>query len=384
MRMSSRALPLSLKSFIISAPLHRRGGAVQLKAMVMHLPGQMMLRVRPRPGQCSSSPAAPDGRTAPYRWQSRASAPAGSTAVWLWEPYSPGAAVGRNMSSATSRSPLSRAPPPVNTNPAPRISCISAWRRWSRSNSISSRARGSSISPNMRCCISRDGRSPTDGIDLVAFRNTRHNGAAEHLLDVLGVGNRSTEADAHIVGEMVAADRNGPAVNHHAFEVDDEVSRSGANVHRADAQLALVGLKHRVGTSLGLEDRVVHMDSGVVQRRDHVLSGGGSGGHEWTRASSFLPIKPAGSWTPPAVDDELLGKQVQRFAIVGHGDAAGPSDCRAMSSRLISRDASRRCRHGCLRRGYGSRNRTSACSTGLARRLWAASTAFLMESTALS
>src|ERR1019366_375843 len=49
--------------------------------------------------------------------------------------------------------------------------------------------------------------------DFIALGNARDDGAAEHFLDVLGVGNRGAEAHSHIVGEMIAADGNGAAVD---------------------------------------------------------------------------------------------------------------------------------------------------------------------------
>src|SRR5271157_779860 len=60
-------------------------------------------------------------------------------------------------------------------------------------------------------------------LNLVPQWNAGHDSVAKHLLDVLGVGNRSAEADAHIVGEMIAANRDDAGVNHYSLEVHNEV-----------------------------------------------------------------------------------------------------------------------------------------------------------------
>ena len=125
-------------------------------------------------------------------------------------------------------------------------------------------------------------------LDLVALGNAGHDGAAEHLLDVLGVGNGRAEADGNVVGEMVSADRNCAGVNHHAFVVHDEVGRSGANVGQADAQFALVGLQHGVGAGQRFEHGVVNVNAGAVRRRDYVLRRRGAGGDHVDAHFDFL------------------------------------------------------------------------------------------------
>ena len=152
-------------------------------------------------------------------------------------------------------------------------------------------------------------------------------------------GMRRAEADADIVGEVVATDRDRAGVNHHAFVVHDQVGRSGADVDQANAQLALVGLQHGVGAGQRFEDGVVHVDAGAVQRRDHVLRRGGAGGHD-VRRDLQLPAHQPGRIAHSAlvVEDELLRQQVQGSRSSGMAMLRAFSTARRTSSRLISRE----------------------------------------------
>ncbi len=123
----------------------------------------------------------------------------------------------------------------------------------------------------------RDGRSPTDGTSISLPReNAGHHGIAKHLLDVLGVENRSAEADGNVIGEVIAADRDDAGVDDHSFEVHDEVGRSGADINQADAEFALVGLKHGIGAGKRFEDGIVHVNAGAIYSGDDVLRRGGA------------------------------------------------------------------------------------------------------------
>src|SRR5579863_173276 len=161
-------------------------------------------------------------------------------------------------------------------------------------------------------------------LDLIAFGDARNDGAAEHLLDVLGIGQRRAESDPHIVGEVVTADRDGPRVNHHAFVVHDEVCGSCSDINQTDAQFALIGLQNGVRASQCLENCVINMNSGTVKRRDDILGRGGAGGHDMHADLKLASHQARGIAHPAlAVDHELLWQQVQRFAVFRHVDAAG-------------------------------------------------------------
>src|SRR5581483_10030407 len=160
-------------------------------------------------------------------------------------------------------------------------------------------------------------------LDLVDLRNARHDGATKHLLEAFRILQRRLQAYANIVGKVVAAHRDGARVDHHAFVVNDQVGRARADIYQANAQLALVALQDRVGTGQRLEDCVVDMNAGAVYRRNHVLRGGGAGGHDM-HAYFELAAHQAGGIAHAAlsVEDELLWEQVKDVAVFGQVDAA--------------------------------------------------------------
>ena len=85
----------------------------------------------------------------------------------------------------------------------------------------------------------------------------------------------------------------------------------------AYSEFALVGAQRRIGTGQRLENRIVHMDAGAIDRRDHILQGAGR-----DRNHVHAHFEPGGHhaqriiYPGLIVENEFLRQQMQNFAIV--------------------------------------------------------------------
>src|SRR5579859_1582713 len=154
--------------------------------------------------------------------------------------------------------------------------------------------------------------------DLVALGDAGDDSVAETGLDLLRFRERRTQADGDVVSEVVAADGYRAGVHDDALVVDDEVGGAGADVHQADAELALVAAKRTVGDGERLEDGVVHVDAGAVHRGDDVLRGRGRGGDE-VHLHLELGGEHAGGIADgaTAVEQELARQEMDDLAVSG-------------------------------------------------------------------
>src|SRR5271166_826839 len=173
--------------------------------------------------------------------------------------------------------------------------------------------------------LHQSGRTVTDGgyLDLIASRNASDDGTAKHLLDAFGVGNRRAETNRHVVGEVVTANGNRSGVNYDTLVEYDEVGRSSADVGEADSEFALVGLQDGISAGERLVHSVVHMNAGTIGGGDNVLCRRGTGSDHVHANFDLLAHQSSGIVDARlAVEDELLGQQVQRLAVVGQRDGA--------------------------------------------------------------
>ena len=93
-------------------------------------------------------------------------------------------------------------------------------------------------------------------LDGAIFHDQILKHAAVLALDFFGLGNRRAQADGQIVGEMIAAHRNGRRMAHHAVAEDDQLRRAAADIEQAAAQFALILREAGFGRSQRLEHRV--------------------------------------------------------------------------------------------------------------------------------
>src|SRR5208282_1065231 len=172
----------------------------------------------------------------------------------------------RSTDSATSRIPGSREAPPLSTNPAMQCSRTPAWRRLSRSNSKSSRARLQNFARQPLRHHARGPVSDRRHLNFIALRDERRNGVAKIFLERLRVRQPRTHADREIAGEVAAADRNDGGVRDCTLLKNDQIARAGAEIDEANAKFAFVRPQHRVGASERLKDGVIHVNARPVHR----------------------------------------------------------------------------------------------------------------------
>ncbi len=109
-----------------------------------------------------------------------------------------------------------------------------------------------------------------------------------------------------------------------AFLHHDHIGRTGADVGKADAQLALVAAQNGVGRGQRFEDGIVHVNARAVERGDDVLRRAGG-----RRADVHLHFQPRGHHADGivnavlVVEDVLLRQQVQDLAVGWQRDGAG-------------------------------------------------------------
>ena len=112
-----------------------------------------------------------------------------------------------------------------------------------------------------------------------------------------------------------------------AFEEDDQLRSGCADVEEADAELALVGGERGFRRGQGFEDGLGDFEAGFVHAGDDALLRAGRAGGDVQ--VDFQPIAdhPHGVMNAGLlVEDELLGQQVEDFAIGRQGDGAGAID----------------------------------------------------------
>src|SRR3981081_657059 len=115
---------------------------------------------------------------------------------------------------------------------------------------------------------------------------------------------------------MISADRDHSRDGHRALVENNPLSGPGPDVRQTDAHFALVISQHRVRGSQRLKYSVVHVDSGSIYRRDHVLRGASRGGNHVyadfkTRRHHAQRIVKSGVVVP----NEFLRQQMEDLAV---------------------------------------------------------------------
>src|SRR5438874_13144809 len=96
-------------------------------------------------------------------------------------------------------------------------------------------------------------------------------------LDAFCFGNRRTQANRKVVGEMIAANGNGARVAHHSTSIDDQLGGAAADVEQTSAEVALVLSEASFGGSKRLDDRITDQNPSTVSGGDQILRRGNRG-----------------------------------------------------------------------------------------------------------
>ena len=163
--------------------------------------------------------------------------------------------------------------------------------------------------------------------DFADLIDRGHDGVAVIALEPLGFRGGDVEADGEVVGEVIATDGDDRGVGDGAFEEDDQLGSGGADVEEADAELALVCTERGFRSGEGLEDGLGDFEAGLVDAGDDaLLCAGGAGGDVQIDFEAIADHAHGIMNAGLLVEDELLGEEVEDFAIGGEGDGTGAID----------------------------------------------------------
>ena len=90
-------------------------------------------------------------------------------------------------------------------------------------------------------------------------------------LEFFGAGDRDAEADRDVVGDVVAADCQHPAVAYGPVEVDDVIGDAAANIHHERSGLFLVVVEHDLCGGQGVDHHVLDDDVAFLHAPDGIL-----------------------------------------------------------------------------------------------------------------
>ncbi len=152
--------------------------------------------------------------------------------------------------------------------------------------------------------------------------------------DFFGFVDGRAQADGKIVGEMVAADRNGRSVARDAAGKGDEFGGAAADIEQAGAEFAFVLGEAGFGGSERFEHGVVHTNAGAIHGGDDILRGGAGSGDDVHVGFEALADHTDGvADVVLRVEKKFLGQDVQHFAIFGKLTPRAVSMARRTSSR---------------------------------------------------
>ncbi len=187
----------------------------------------------------------------------------------------------------------------------------------------------------------RGGRSPTLAISIGrVFGQQGAESAGVLALDFFGFRNRRAQADGEIVGEMIAAHRDGRGVAHHSAGEGDQFGGAAADIEQAGAEFALVLREAGFGGSERLEHRVVHAHAGAIHGGDNILRGGAGGGDDvHVRFEALADHADGVADIVLRVEKKFLRQDVQHFAIFRQAARRAPLRWRGARRRAAHRGA---------------------------------------------
>src|SRR5437667_30565 len=152
-------------------------------------------------------------------------------------------------------------------------------------------------------------------------------GAAVAALEPFRLRNGRAQANGEIIGEVIASDRNGATVTHHASAEDKQFGGAAADVQEATAEVALVLREAGFRGSERFENCIGDEDSSLVRVGDEILGGGDGGSDEMN--VHFQPLANHADGVANAVlriHHEFVRKDMKDFAVFGQGDVASGVD----------------------------------------------------------
>ena len=93
-------------------------------------------------------------------------------------------------------------------------------------------------------------------------------------LQLLGASDWDAQADAKIIRDVVAADRDRSAVANDSIVINDVICDSSSDIDYHGAGLFLRIAKHDLGRSDGIHHHIVHIDIKFLNAADRVLNPG--------------------------------------------------------------------------------------------------------------
>src|SRR3984957_19717840 len=159
------------------------------------------------------------------------------------------------------------------------------------------------------------------------FLEQRAEGAAVQAFNFFGFVDGGAQADREIVGEVVAADRDGGGVARDAAGKSDEFGGAAADVEQAGAEFAFVLGQARFGGGQRFKHGIVDADAGPIHGGDDILGGGAGGGddvHVGFEARAHHADGVADIVL--SIEKKFLRKDVKNFAVFRQLHAAGGFD----------------------------------------------------------
>src|SRR5213593_1525323 len=184
---------------------------------------------------------------------------------------------------------------------------------------------------DVRQHVREDGprRTITDAgnLDCAISLHIGGSGAAVAALEPFRLRNGRAQANGEIIGEVIASDRNGATVTHHASAEDKQFGGAAADVQEATAEVALVLREAGFRGSERFENCIGDEDASLVRGGDEILGGGDGGSDEMN--VHFQPLANHADGVANAVlgiHHEFVRKDMKDFAVFGQGDVASGVD----------------------------------------------------------
>ena len=229
-----------------------------------------------------------------------------------------------NMRSASSTRPFRCAPPPDSTRPAGISRGKTAALQFvANQREQFLRSRFDNFVQHSRKDRARRTIADAGDLDRMILQNQVLEDAAMLALDFFRFGNRRAQSDGKIVGEMIAAHRNGRRVAQHSIAENNELRRAAADIEQAAAQFALILREARFRRSQRLEHGIRHFDSRLVHGNHQILHRRSRGSHQMhVDFEALADHAQRIANIVVRVEQKFLREHVQHDAILGKRDIA--------------------------------------------------------------
>ncbi len=143
-------------------------------------------------------------------------------------------------------------------------------------------------------------------------------------LDPLRFRDRCTQTDGEIIREVIAADGDRAGVAHHPTAENEQFGGAAADVQEAAAEIAFILRQTGFRGSQRLKDGIADEDAGLVGGRNKILSSGNGRSDQMNvHFQALADHTDSVAYAILRIYHELVGKDVQDFAVFGKRDVAG-------------------------------------------------------------